>query len=125
MKNLVVPLLCAVMAGCASTSANMRVGDDMSYVSLKDQRDAMSTVKVLDKLPEGAVSLGLVRASRCYRNTLQAAPSEDDVLADLKIAAYAKGADFLTAVRTYKESGLLQNCWSILNAEATAAKAGQ
>jgi len=39
------------------------------------------------------------------------------VLADLKIAAYAQGANGITNVRIVKKSGLPSNCWHIWTAE--------
>jgi len=109
-----------VVAGCASSSANMRVGTDTSYMSLKDQREASMTVKVYPKAPEGASSMGVVDASRCHRNSLQAAPTDAEVTLDLKAAAYARGADGITDVQIEKSSGLLLNCWQIITGKATA-----
>jgi len=110
------------LSGCASNSSNMRVGNDMSYVSLKDQREAALTVTELQLMPEGAASLGTVTASRCHRNTMQAPPTVADVLADLKVAAYAKGADGITGVKVTEGTGLLLNCWTILGGEAIAVR---
>ena len=109
-----------VVAGCATNSSNMRVGTDRSYISLKDQREAVSTVREFATMPEGSTVIGPVDAARCYRNAAQTPPTRDEAVIDLKVAAYAKGADGIVGVKTSKVSGLLQNCWSIWNAEATA-----
>ncbi len=109
-----------VNIGCASNSSNMRVGTEQSYVSLKDQREAIAEVKEYSSLPEGAKRISKVDASRCHRNAMQTEPTEDEVLVDLKVAAYAKGADGIMDVKIEKVSGLLQNCWNILTGEATA-----
>lgn len=108
------------LAGCATNSANMRVGTDMSYVSLKDQREASQAVQVAQQAPQGAVMLGQVDAARCHRNTLHSEPTEAEIVLDLKVAAYARGADGITAVNVTKTSGLMQNCWTILNGTAQA-----
>lgn len=117
LAALVVPLL---VAGCASSSSNMRVGTDTSYMSLKDQREASVTVKVYDKAPAGATAMGVVDASRCHRNAMHTAPSDAEVLIDLKAAAFARGADGITDVKIESSSGLMQNCWSIITGKATA-----
>lgn len=115
-------LLCSLLlfAGCATTSANMRIGTDKTYVSLSDQRQALLSVREQPDLPLGATKLGKVDAARCHRRTDQTEPSEDDLRIDLKIAAYAIGAEGITQVSIQKTSGLAQNCWYILTGEATA-----
>lgn len=120
MKRSFALLAAALVVGCANNSANMRVGTDMSYLSLKDQREATQAIQVFDAPPAGAVTLGTVDAARCHRNTLQAPPTDTELLIDLKIAAYARGADGIAGVNISKSSGLMQNCWSIVNGTAQA-----
>ena len=61
--------LCAVLvSGCSTYSSNMRVGNDMSYASLGDQRTASQTIKVFDVAPTGAEGLGELDAGRCHRS---------------------------------------------------------
>lgn len=110
------------VGGCASYSSNMRVGNDMSYASLGDQRAASQTIKVLSVAPSGAQAVGPVDASRCHRSFVEDAPAEQSVLMDLKIAAYALGADAITGVSVEKQSGLTANCWYLLNGKATALR---
>jgi uncharacterized protein YbjQ (UPF0145 family) len=98
----------------------MQVGNDQSYLSLKDQREAARAVKVYESLPAAAKVIGSVSAGRCHRSFVEQAPDEETVLADLKIVAYAKGADGITGVQTSKESALNRNCWYILGGTATA-----
>lgn len=112
--------LLAAVSGCATNSANMRVGTDMSYASLKEQREASQAVQVVHQAPQGATMLGQIDASRCHRNTLHSEPTDAEVLLDLKVAAYARGADGITGVNITKTSGLMQNCWAILNGTAQA-----
>ncbi len=96
----------------------MRVGTDISYLSISEQREAARAVKVLVTKPADSDSIGLVDASRCHRNTLDAAPTDESLINDLKVFAYARGGDAITDVQITKESGLLKNCWYIITARA-------
>lgn len=119
--RLVLPALIALLAtGCVTHSANMRVGSEAPLTSLADQRDAQRTVKITDKVPEGAKSLGRVDASRCHRDTRESSPTEEMVTTDIKIAAYARGADGIAGLKVDKHSGLTSNCWYILDATGEA-----
>lgn len=119
MKNIVTLILIATTTSCATYSSNLQVGNDQSYVSLKDQREALRTIKEYESLPQGAVVLGKVDAGRCHRSFVETEPDENIVKIDLKVAAYAKGADGITDIKITKESGLTKNCWYILDGEAT------
>jgi hypothetical protein len=110
------------VSGCATYSSNMRVGNDMSYASLGDQRTASQTIKVLDEAPPGAEILGDLDAGRCHRSFVETAPAEQGVLLDLKIAAYALGADAITDVKIDKQSALTKNCWYMLDGKAKALR---
>lgn len=112
-------LLCSFVAGCSSHSSNLRVGNDLPDVNVANLRDALRTVRVYPALPEGVVDVGQLSASRCHRNFLDEAPTDEAVLIDLKVSAYAQGADGLTQVSYTKESGLSSNCWQILTGTAT------
>ncbi|MFA5323658.1 MAG: hypothetical protein WC373_13380 [Smithella sp.] len=111
-------LLIFLLSACATHSGNMRIGTEQSYTSLTDQREAIKAVQVYPKIPDGAVSMGKVDASRCHRNTSHAEPDDEMVLVDLKVTAYARGADGLTDVNITKQSGLSQNCWYIITGDA-------
>lgn len=115
-----VSVLLLSLIGCATNSSNMRVGTDVSYLSLKDQREVIPTVKEFGVSPSGAMDLGKVDAARCHRNGFQTEPTENEVKIDLKAAAYARGADGIADIKIDRVSGLMQNCWYILNGEATA-----
>jgi len=117
---LLAAVAVALTPGCGTYSSNMRVGNDMAYVSLSEQRDASKSITVYETPPEGAKVLGPVDASRCHRSFVESAPSENFLLLDLKIAAYAMGADGLTGVAINKESALARNCWYVMNGTATA-----
>lgn len=115
-----LPLAALLATGCSTYSSNLQVGNDQSYMSLKDQREAMRAVRVYETLPEGAEDLGAVTAGRCHRSFVEDSPEMATVLSDLKVAAYAKGADGITSVNIQKESGLARNCWYVLNGSARA-----
>lgn len=108
------------LSACATHSSNLRVGNESSLASLADQREAMRAVQEYPTIPEGAEAVGTVDAGRCHRSFVQSAPTRDNVVADLKIAAYAKGADGIANVVIEKKSGLSDNCWYVLNGTATA-----
>lgn len=122
MRGAVVylALLTGLIAGCSSHSSNLQVGNEQSYASIKDQREAVRTVKVYDTLPKGAEVVSKVSAGRCHRSFVEQAPEEATVLIDLKVAAYAQGADGITDVAISKDSGLNRNCWYVLGGTATA-----
>ena len=108
------------LAGCSTYSSNMRVGNDISYASISDQREAVRTIKVYDTMPEGAEVLGPVDAGRCHRSFVEESPSDALVRTDLRIAAYTMGADGVTDVSVEKTSALTKNCWYMLDARGTA-----
>jgi len=112
--------LIGLLTGCGSHSSNLQVGNEQSYASLKDQREAVRTVKQYDTLPAGAEVLTEVSAGRCHRSFVEEAPQESTVLIDLKVAAFAQGADGITGVTIAKESGLNRNCWYVLSGKAQA-----
>lgn len=118
MNKLFVLGLLAALAGCSSYSSNMQVGNDQSYTSLKDQRDAMKSVQVYQVAPSGAKDLGEVSAARCYRSFVEDSPTEETLITDLKIAAYARGADGITQPVIEKKSALNKNCWYVLDGKA-------
>lgn len=120
MRLVVASLLLVTLTGCGSHSSNLQVGNEQSYASLKDQREAVRTVQQYDTLSAGAQALTEVSAGRCHRSFVEEAPQEATVLNDLKIAAYAQGADGITDVVIAKESGLNRNCWYVLTGKARA-----
>ena len=100
----------------------MRVGNDMSYASLSDQREASRTITVYQTPPEGYKVIGTIDAGRCHRSFVETSPAEQTVLLDLKLAAYALGADAISNVIIEKQSALTKNCWYMLDGKATALK---
>ena len=118
----ILALMAFSLSGCATYSSNMRVGNDMSYASLGDQREASKTIQVLESVPSSAQILGEVDAGRCHRSFVETAPAEQAVLLDLKIAAYALGADAIADVEIEKQSALTKNCWYMLDGKAKALR---
>lgn len=121
MRVWIVGMLAAGLSACGANSANMRIGDQQTYESLADQREAARAISVSAAVPAGAAILGPITASRCHRNALDSAPTNNDVIADLRISAFAQGADGIADVRIEKNSGsaLLKNCWHTLVGTAT------
>lgn len=109
-------LAVAVLAGCGSPSTNMRIGGVQSYESLKAQREAALSVVEVPAVPEGATAVAPVDASRCHRYQGDIEPTQEQLIEDLKAAAYARGADGIAAVQITRESGILRNCWHIITA---------
>lgn len=120
MRTVAIISALVALSGCSSYSSNLQVGNDQSYLSLKDQREAVRLVRVYDALPDGAEIIGEVSAGRCHRSFVEQAPSEATVVTDLKIAAYAQGADGITNINVSKDSGLNRNCWYVLGGTAKA-----
>lgn len=120
IKCLTLALIVLLCVGCATYSSNMRVGNDMSYTSVGDQRAASRSIQVLETVSSTATALGVVDAGRCHRSFVETAPAEQVVLLDLKIAAYVLGADAISDVKIEKQSALTKNCWYMLDGEARA-----
>jgi len=110
------------LSGCGTYSSNFRVGNEMSAVSLEDQRRASTTVVVVDEIPRGAALLGEVDAGRCHQSIVEVAPSKASLLLDLKIAAYALGADAIADVDIEYETAFSKDCWYMLDGSAKAYK---
>lgn len=110
------------ISGCATYSSNVRVGNDMSYASLSDQREASKTITVYQTPPEESEVIGTIDAGRCHRSFVETNPAEQTVLLDLKLAAYALGADAISNVMIEKQSALTKNCWYMLDGKAVALK---
>lgn len=115
-----VVLAAVAMVGCSTYSSNMKVGRDVSYVSLGEQRAASTGVQVLDQPPQGAKGLGLIEAGRCHRMFTETPPDDELVLLDLKVGAYARGADAIASVVIERVSALTKNCWYMLVGTAQA-----
>lgn len=116
MRLLFISAIAISVTACSSQSANMRVGTAQSLASLEDQRAAVREVVIVDSLPDGALEMDAVDASRCHRDFTDRAPSDDLVLQDLKVTAYARGADGIHSVETSRTTGLLRNCWYTITA---------
>lgn len=118
MRTFAVAVLAIVLAGCSGLSSNFRVGNDQSYASLADQREAIKHVQEYAVAPPGAKSLGEVDAGRCHRIQGAVEPSEAIVKTDLKVTAYAQGADGISDITFTKQAALTLNCWYIITGKA-------
>jgi len=100
----------------------MQVGNDQSYLSLTDQRTAMQTVQVTETVPDGAIILSNVEATRCHRNFTEKTPALPVLTRDLQINAYASGADGIAEIEvtTQVVTALLKNCWKTITGTAVA-----
>lgn len=119
MRMTTVALLALPLAACGTQSANMMVGTSQSYASLADQREALRSVQATDGVPPGATVIGPVDASRCHRKFTDEAPNEEMVRNDLRVTAFARGADGVAHVTVEKRSALVDNCWWSLVARGT------
>lgn len=119
-KHLVLIAASIAITACSSHSSNLQIGAEQSYASLRDQREAVRTVEVVDALPQGASNVAPITSGRCHRSFVEGEPTEAMVVNDLRVAAYAQGADGIAEVKVTKESGLSRNCWYILNGSAKA-----
>ncbi len=119
---ILLSCIATILSSCATSSSNVRIGNETSYVSLADQRAASQIIQIFDSTPQGYTTLTKVEAGRCHRSFVENAPTKESLLLDLKVAAYAKGADAITDVKIEKKSGLTNNCWYVLDGAATALK---
>jgi hypothetical protein len=90
-----------------------------SQYSPSETRLALRNVKVSQALPAGADVLGDISTRRCHENFTEESPSEPAISTQLRVMAYAQGADGITNLRFDKLNGLLANCWYILEGRAT------
>ena len=115
MRYAVISAL--ILAGCAASDAP--TGNAvLSGYSLSDQRAARQTVQIFETAPEGAEVIGRLTAERCHRQLLAEEPTPEIVLDDLRMGAYAQGADAIANVTQERAPGLAQNCWYLQQVSA-------
>ena len=68
--------------------------------------------------PVNTLVIGQLERPRCHRKINETPSTSVVVVTDLKVVAYAKGADSFTDIRIDKVSGLSQHCWLILDGRA-------
>lgn len=126
MKKFFLIIFLIILSGCATTqgpSGPGIVGNNRNNnYSLKDLREANKIVKYSDKLPSNAEVIGKFTVRRCHRWATDPVPSEKTLINDLKLAAYAEGADGIAGFELKKSSGLLYNCWQLRDATSTFYK---
>lgn len=104
-----------VMAGGEGVRSNFA---NTSAGSMTERREALRSVTVVSAPPAGAVSLGGVGTRRCHRYFTEEEPNEAAITADLKMAAFAQGADAIRITDMEKVNGLAADCWYVLEAKA-------
>jgi hypothetical protein len=114
--------LFAGIVGCAG--GNAREGGGLPAVDPETMRRVQLQIEVTESVPRDATPISEVGASRGHRNAFNREPTEDDVLLDLKCAAYALGGDGIAQVHVEKKSGLMNNYWSVLEGKAIAWRRG-
>lgn len=120
--KVVLILLASTLGACTPMHGNL-VGQsgnglDTRY-SLQDRRQAKLHVKITETLPAGASNAKDYVVERCDQYLQNQSPSNETLVDDLRLLAYAEGADGMTNIRFERESGLLKNCWSIARGRAT------
>lgn len=119
-------LALSALAGCVQAGSEGPTSTRLHPAgSLSDRRDALRTVRVVDKAPAGSASLDGISVRRCHRNFLEDAPDAQAIVDDLKLAAYAQGADAIRPMGTEKVNGVMANCWYVLEGKAEMYRLGR
>jgi hypothetical protein len=115
----------ALAPGCASTRVtNVTEGRGLPVGANPEiARNATLRVQVTEKVPAGAEVIGPIEAGRGHRDVRNDKPTEADVINDLKLAAYARGADGIAEVKFQTNTGLSDNFWWVLQGRAVAWRA--
>jgi hypothetical protein len=85
---------------------------------MKDRREALKTVRVVQSAPAGWTDMGSISTRRCHRYFTEAQPSEAAMIPDLKMAAFGQGADAIKVIGFQKVNGLAADCWYVLEGSA-------
>lgn len=117
-KEIYLSLLALLVSGCVTSGYEGQTGSIISGDQIIARREANRNIAVFEIKPTGHRSLGTVSARRCHRSFVEDAPSLESITNDLKIAAYAQGADAISNIQTKKLNGLLANCWYVLEGTA-------
>jgi len=105
-----------LMAGCAPK----QMGGSVSATDVLLVGKANDTVREYYTAPAGSRVIGKVESTRCKRWSDAPVPTRQEIILDLKLAAYRKGASGITDVKIKEGSGLLSNCWNLAEGQATA-----
>lgn len=106
------------LSACVGNGYEGQTGAIISSDQIIARREANRTISVHEIKPAGHRSIGEVSVRRCHRNFVEEAPTIEAITNDLKIAAYAQGADAISNIQTQKLNGLLANCWYVLEGTA-------
>jgi len=118
-------LLGLILNGCATSSGGYSgsglIGNNRNTnYNLSDVRLANKTIQYSEVIPDNATSMGEFTVRRCHRNINDPQPSESTLRNDLKLAAFAQGADGFSGFEI-KTSGLTlaNNCCKVFDATST------
>lgn len=107
-----------LLSACVTAGYEGQTGTMMSGDQITARREANRTISVYETKPARHRSMGEVSARRCHRSFVEDAPSAEAITDDLKVAAYAQGADAISNIQTKQMNGLLANCWYVLEGTA-------
>ena len=111
-----------ILSSCFASNAPNLIGKRANYDYSDDisaLRDANRGVKIYSSIPERATNIKSIEVKRCHQNFTEDAPTEETLLDDLIIAAYAAGADGISKIKHKREKGLMKNCWHIRSAQGS------
>lgn len=117
-RAVVLVLSAALLAGCVTPGYEGQVGNGISGDQMSTRREALKTVQYSTTPLPGYRKLKAVSVRRCHRNFTEKAPTEDALIEDLKVAAYAEGGELVTNVQSTTKNGLAANCWYVVEATA-------
>lgn len=107
-----------VLSGCVTAGYEGQVGNMVTADQVTARREAMKTVKYVKSVPPGYRKIKDVSVRRCHRNFTESAPTDQALIDDLRLAAYAEGGELITNLRTQTKNGLAANCWYVLEGTA-------
>ena len=114
--------LSLIITGCTTDSGMSGAGLSGNSIndqySLADARAARLAVRYEEKFPKNVIDMGTITTRRCHRE-LSNKPTTQALLDDLLLIAYGQGADGISELFLFPEkTGLLLNCWKLLDAKA-------
>lgn len=118
MRAWLAPLAVLALQGCVTSGYEGQVGSSVSTDQILAQREANRSIVVLASNTSGYSPMNSVSVRRCHRNFLEEEPNQAALTEDLKRAAFTQGADAISDVSQKRLSGLMANCWYVVEATA-------
>ncbi len=106
------------VTGCVTAGYEGQVGSYSSSDQILAQREANRSISVFSQNPSGYTPMGEIAVRRCHRSFTEDPPNIEAITDDLQVAAYGRGADAISDVKTEKLNGLAANCWYVLEGTA-------